>query len=208
MSRLDDTPELAEEVAKSELRPFLALHIDLNDPVHAFTGIGTINFNGADYLGIEGVATIDTATESTDSSASGVSATLNRVPAELRDDVHRQAQRGRLFELFIGALDEGYRNVIGWKRIWRGTLQSYEITDAGDSLTVKVGGETRAIDQRKPAIKRFTNEWQQRRHPGDRFFEYLPRMAEVQILWAKATQDSTSTPAGVGGAIVGAIGRR
>lgn len=208
MSRLSDTPALADEIAKPVLRPFMALHIDLDDPVHAFTGKGEINLNGSSYVGIEGVAALDAAQESTDGSASGVSATLFKVPSEMRDDVARQAQRGRLYELFVGALDETFRNVIGWKRIWRGSLQGYEITDAGDSLTVKASGETRAIDQRKPAIKRFTNEFQQRKHPGDRFFEYLPRMAEVQILWAKAKQDATSGDTAVAGALTSAVRSR
>lgn len=69
-----------------------------------------------------------------------------------------------------------------------GPAGAYEIVDGGDTLTVTAGGESRQIDQRRPSIKRFTNERQQRLHPGDRFFEYLPRMTEIPILWAKANQ--------------------
>lgn len=191
MSRLDDAPELAEEVARPQLRPFLAVHIDFPDPVFGFTGKGIINFDGQEWVGIAGIGAIDTIPETTDGSATGVSATLFQVPSEFRDDIADQAVRGCLYELFLGALSEDYKTVIGFKRIWRGTLQGYEITDAGTTISVKATGESRAIDQRRPAQKRFSDEWQQRKYPGDKFFEYLSRCAEIPILWAKARQDST-----------------
>lgn len=193
-----DAP-LAAEIAKPQLQPFIGLHIDLPDPVRAVTGNVTLQFAGAEWAAIGGIGTIDVITESTDGSANGVSATLLQVPSEFRDDVADQATRGCLYELYVGAVDVTFRTVIGIKRIWRGTLQGYDITDAGDTLSVKASGESRAIDQRRPAVKRFTDWWQQRKYPGDRFFEYVPAMAEISILWARAAQDATTVGGGAGG---------
>lgn len=190
MSRLDDAPALAAAIAERVVRPFLAVHIDFPDPVYAWTGIGTIAFDGQEWTGIHSVGSIDTIGEATDGSAAGVKATLFEVPANFRDDIADQAVRGCLYELFVGALDETYQEVIGVKSLWRGRLGSYEVTDGGETLTVTAGGESRQIDQRRPTIKRFTDEYQQRKYPGDRFFEYLPRMVEIPILWAKAEQSA------------------
>lgn len=181
---------LAEEIEKPELRPFLGLHIDLPDPVYAVTGNATIWYDGQEWTAIGGIGSIDTIGEGTDGSAVGVRATLYKVPAEFRDDIADQAVRGCNYELYIGALDATYREVIGFKKIWRGRLDSYDITDAGDSLTVTAGGESRMLDQRRPAIKRFTDFWQRKKYPGDRAFEYVSRMIEVPILWAKASQSA------------------
>ena len=183
-------PALTAEIEKPELRPFLGVHIDLPDPVFAVTGNATIAFGGETWTAIGGIGQIDTVGEATDGSAVGVKATLYQVPSEFRDDVAEQATRGCLYELFVGALDAGYQNVIGFKNIWKGRLDTYEIVDAGETITVSAGGESRMRDQRRPAIKRFTDMWQQRRHPGDRAFEYVSRMVEVPILWAKAQQDT------------------
>jgi hypothetical protein len=192
---------LAAEVDAPVVRPFLALRIELPDPVYVWTGSGILIFNDAEgnsrnWLGAGGVGAIDTIGESVDGSATGVRATLLDVPSEFRDDIADQAVRGVTFELYAGALNETYQQVDAYSLIWKGKLDDYKITDAGDTLTVEVVGESRAIDQRRPSIKRFTDEYQQRKYAGDKFFEYVPRMAEVPILWAQAEQSSAS----VGGA--------
>ena len=183
-------PALQAEIDKPELRPFLGLHIDLPDPVYAVTGNATIRYDNEDWTAIGGIGSIDTVGEGTDGSATGVKATLYQVPSEFRDDVADQAVRGVLYELYVGALGPEYRAVIGFKLIWKGRLDSYEIVDAGETITVSAGGESRMRDQRRPAIKRFTDWWQQRRYPGDRAFEYVARCVEIPILWAKATQSA------------------
>lgn len=186
----DLDPALQSEIEKPELRPFIGVHIDLPDPVYAVTGNATIAYAGNEWTAIGGVASIDTVGEGTDGSATGVKATLYQVPAEFRDDVADQAVRGCAYELYVGALDTAYREVIGFKKIWVGRLDSYDITDAGETITVSAGGESRMRDQRRPAIKRFTDWWQQRRYPGDLAFQYAAKMVEVPILWAKARQDA------------------
>lgn len=180
---------LQDAIEAPVVRPLMALHIDLPDPVYVWTGQGTIVFNGATWLGIGAVGAIDTIGESTEGSAVGVQATLYNVPSEFRDDLADQAVRGRLLEMFVGALNETYQQVDGFKLVWKGTLQEYTITDSGETLSVMVGGESRAIDQRRPSIKRFTSEYQQRQYPGDLSLEYVPKVVELSILWAKARQD-------------------
>ncbi|MGJ0236989.1 hypothetical protein ACQEPB_00510 [Novosphingobium fluoreni] len=187
----DLPPALVSEIDKPLLKPFMALAIALDDPVAVWTGTGTLIFDDREWIGIGGVGSIDVINEGTDGAATGVRATLNQVPSEFRDDVADQAQRGALYELWVGALNESWQQVAGVKLLWKGTLQSYEVMDAGETLTVTVGGESRAIDQRRPSIKVNTNEWQQRRFPGDRVFEYAPRVTEINVMWAKAKQDAT-----------------
>ena len=191
MSGLRDLPPaLQGEIEKPELRPFLGVHIDLPDPVFAVTGNASITYGGETWTAIGGLGQIDTVGEATDGSSVGVKATLYQVPAEFRDDVADQATRGCLYELFVGALDAAYREVIGFKLIWKGRLDTYEIVDGGETITVSAGGESRMRDQRRPAIRRFTNWWQQRRYPGDLAFQYVSKMVEVPILWAKAKQSA------------------
>lgn len=191
MSGLRDLdPNLQVEIEKPELRPFLGVHIDLPDPVYAVTGNATITYGGETWSAIGGLGQIDTVGEGTDGSAVGVKATLYQIPSEFRDDIADQATRGCLYELYVGALDPTYREVVGFKAIWKGRLDTYEIVDAGDTITVTAGGESRMRDQRRPAIRRFTDWWQQRKYPGDRAFQYVSRMVEVPILWAKSKQDA------------------
>ncbi|WP_288016454.1 hypothetical protein [Microcystis phage Mae-JY04] len=183
------SPELEAELLETGIRPFMALFIDFPDPVRAFTGRGKMMLGGHEFLGIHGIASIDTIGETVSGSASGVRATLLAVPSEFAEDIADQAVRGCAYEMYAGAFDLDFQTVVGHQRIWKGTLQGYEILDEGSSITVTAIGESRQIDQRRPAVKRYTDEYQQRKFPGDRFFEYLPRLTEVPILWAKGRQD-------------------
>lgn len=208
MSR--EIPDALEgAIEEPVVNPFLAVYIDLPDIVRAWTGTGDIKFPDADdalqsWNGVGDLGAIDTIGEATDGSATGVRATLLNVPSEFRDDIADQAVRGVAFEVYVGALNETYQHVQAAALIWKGRLDKYDITDSGDMISVEVTGESRGIDKRRPAIKRFSNEWQQRHHVGDKFFEFLPQMVEIPILWAAASQNSTSTgsngggPAGIG----------
>jgi hypothetical protein len=194
---------LETEIEAPVVRPFLALRIELPDPVYVWTGQGTIQFADADsvtrtWLGAGGLGALDTVGEATDGSATGIRATLFEVPAEFRDDIAQQAVRGVLMEVYVGALNQTYQQVQATALMWKGRLDQYKITDGGNTLQVEVTGESRAIDQRRPAVKRFTNEYQQRNHPGDLFFQYVARMTEIPILWAKGEASGVGGGAGLG----------
>lgn len=199
---------LEDAIDEPVVRPFYALRIEFPDPLYAWTGSGTLIFPDADGLshdwqGTGTLGALDTVGESTDGSATGLRATLFDIPSEFASDIADQAVRGCLFEFYLGTLNETYQQVEDVVLVWKGRLDDYRITDAGSTLSVEVVGESRSIDQRRPAIKRFTDEWQQRKYPGDKFFEYVPQMTEVSILWAKASQSSAPVSGG-GGIGIGA----
>jgi hypothetical protein len=203
---------LEAEIDARALRPFVALFIDLPDTVRAWSGLRQLEF--ADSGGVTrqwtngaGLGALEAIGEATDGSATGMKATLFEAPGEMRDDVADQAVKGSAFEVYVGAVKPSFAEVEGdgeveaVKLVWKGRTDDYRITDAGAVLSVEVSAESRAIDQRRPAIKRFTDEWQKRHHPGCRFFEYVSQLAEVPILWAQAEQKAAvaSGPGGAGG---------
>lgn len=198
MSR-DIPGDLATAIDAPVVRPFLAVFIDLPDPVRAWTGIGMLTFEGHDYIGAGGVGSIDTVGESTDGSAVGIKVGLYQIPSDFREDIADQAMRGATFEVYVGSVDQNFTTVDAVQMIWRGRVDQYTITDAGTGINVEITGESRAIDQRRPTIRRFTDEWQKRRYPTDRFFEYLPQMSEVSVMWAAADQTAPSGGGGGGG---------
>lgn len=204
MSR-DLPPELSSAIAQPVVRPFLALNIELPDPVRVFTGTGVIVFNGLEFVGAGELGAVDTIGEASDGSAVGIRAMLYQVPADFRDDIAEQALRGAPFEVYVGAFDETFQTVEAFKLIWRGRTDTFKITDGGDTISVEITGESRLRDQGRPSIKRFTDEWHQRNHPGDLFFQYVSQMAEVQILWAQAEQSPSG--GGVGGGFGGRFSR-
>lgn len=191
-------PALAAEIAKDVVKPFFAVSIALPDPVFIWTGTGGIKFADEDWVGIGGVdsagnavviGALETIGEGTDGSATGVKVTLVGIPSEHREHLEQQAVRGAEFRVYIGALNETRQIVQAYKLLTKAKLDSYQIVD-GTDLSVIVTGESRMLDQRRPSIKRYTDAAQQRKYPGDRFFEYMPQLPSIPILWAKAKQDA------------------
>jgi hypothetical protein len=198
---------LSDAIDEPVVRPALAVRIETPDPVYVWTGAGIVTFddadgNSRDWLGTGGLGSIDTIGESTDGSATGIKVALYDIPAEFRADIADQAVRGVTFEVYVFALNETYQEIVATKLIWKGRLDDYKITDGGATISVEVSGESRAIDQRRPSIKRFTDEYQERKHPGDRFFEMVSQMTEISILWA---QDEGGKM-GVGGGVTTSVG--
>lgn len=192
------SPELQAEIEKDVVRPFFAVGIEFPDPVFIWTGIGDVSFAGEEWIGIGGVdgdgnaaciGSLDTIGEGTDGSATGIKVTIVGISPEHREHLEAQALRGSQFRVYFGALNETRQIVQAYKLLTRARLDSYQIVD-GDTLSVIVTGESRMIDQRRPAIKRYTDAYQQRKYPGDRFFEYMPQLPSIPILWAKARQDA------------------
>jgi hypothetical protein len=194
---------LETAVDEPVVRPFSVLLIDLPDPVYVFSGLGQLVFDDAD----------------------GVTAGMDRRGQDRRDrhgrrddgrqrdrdpsdpvrcaepsfattsTTDQQAVRGVKFDYGIGVFNETFSSVdaVAWLHRYR--LDQYKITDAGATLSVEVTGESRSIDQRRPAIKRFTDEYQQRMHPGDRFFEYVPQMSRCRSCGTKAEQSARRSAA-------------
>jgi hypothetical protein len=200
----DLDPTLEAAIEEPVVRPFFAFRIELPDPVTVWTGSGTLTFDDSDgdpreWLGAGTLGSFEPIGESSDGSATGIRLSLRQIPLELADDIADQAARGVLMEVYVGTLNETMQTVDAVHLLQKYRLDEYKVFDAGTSLTVEIAGESRAIDKMRPAIKRFTDEEQQRRHPGDRALEYLPQMAEVPILWAQAEQKGGGVGGGGGG---------
>lgn len=192
------SPALQAEIEKDVVKPFFAVSIAFPDPVFIWTGIGTVKFADEEWIGIGGVdadgnavciGSLDTIGEGTDGAATGVKVTLVGIPGEHREHIEAQAVRGAEFRVYIGALNETRQIVQAYKLLTKAKLDSYQIVD-GETLSVIVTGESRMLDQRRPSIKRYTDSYQQSKYPGDRFFEYMPQLPSIPILWAKARQDA------------------
>jgi hypothetical protein len=205
-------PALSAEIDKPVIKPFFAVRIELPEPVYGWTGVGYITFADADgdphsWAGIGDFGGIDSVGESSDGSATGMRVTLLNVPAEFRDDIGEQVERGALFEVYFGTLNETWQQVVATQLIWKGRLDDYRIVDAGDTISVEVTGESRSIDQRRPAVNRLTHEAQQRRSPTDLGVQYRSQVATIPILWAQAEPKGGGASGGVAGGFAGSSGR-
>jgi hypothetical protein len=174
---------LRDEIEAPELRPFFAVSIDLPDPVYAWSGVGEITFDGKTFDGVGSLGGISAISEQADGTASGISLTLSGIDPEFTQYLINQPYRGAHTAVYVGALDAGFAEVVAWKRLSTWRLNAVSIVDDESGMTITVECEGAFIDQTRARVRRFTNEEQQRRYPGDKFFEYMAAMQEVRVIW-------------------------
>lgn len=184
MTRLSDA-SLVAEIVKPVLYPFFALHVDLPDPVYAWSGIGTITFEGHEWLGVGAFGSFGALEEVGDGTAGQMSFTLSGIEPSFYEYLIEQPYRNALSELWVGALNESMTQVIaGPEMLFRGRLVASDLTD-GDQLAIQITVERSSRDQTRQRVRRYTDAEQQRRYPGDKFFEYQAQMQSVQVLWGR-----------------------
>lgn len=181
----DISAALVAETAKPALYPFCAFHLDLPDPVYVWSGVGTITFNGQVWDGVGSFGGFGALEEMSDGTASQMSFNLSGIDPTFYEYLIEQPYRGVLAELWLGALNETMTSVIAGPDIfYRGRLVAADLTD-GDQLTIAVTVERSSRDQTRQRVRRYTDAEQQRRYPGDKFFEYQAQMQSVQVLWGR-----------------------
>lgn len=175
--------QLQNEIEAPELRPFFAVSIALPDPVYAWSGIGEITFDGKTFDGVGSLGGVSAISEQADGTASGLSLSLSGIDPDFTQYLIEQPYRGAQVDLYIGTLNEGFSEVASWKRLSRWRLNAVSVVEDESGLQVNVECEGAFIDQARARVRRFTNEEQQRRYPGDKFFEYMAAMQEVRVIW-------------------------
>lgn len=181
-----DLGDLATEITQPVLRPFWALHLALPDVVRCWTGVGTLTFLGQQWDGIGSFGGISGLSEGSDGTANKISFSLSGVDQTFYQYLVEQPYRGARIELYCGALDEAYQQVVAVKTdpIYAGSLTEVTLTD-GEAIQIDISCERASRDQMRQRVRRYTNEEQQRLHPGDMFFEYQAQMQSVQVIWGK-----------------------
>lgn len=177
---------LGSEIVKTDLRLAWCLYIGLPEEVHAWTGIGTLSFLGQQWSGIGALGSISGLSESTDGSPAKMQFSLSGIDPNLYDYLVEQPYRGAEVKLYAIAVDAAFLSVVAARTdpLFSGTLTEVTLID-GSQISIQIGVEDDDYDQMRQRVRRDTSEEQQRRHPGDLFFEYKAQMANIREVWGK-----------------------
>lgn len=171
-----------------------------------WTGYGTIEFDGNEYIGSGNLIGISPVKETQEVEAEGIVCTLSGVPSTLVALALGEPARGRPFRLYLGSatsrryiatetapgvvLTEGGDGILlenqlvdSPYRIFSGQMDNMEITASGSTFTIRLSVENALIIGRRNKIRRYTNEDQQKRYPGDKGLEFINQLQDKEIVW-------------------------
>lgn len=178
------TTDVAAALSGDVLRPAIFFEGEFKtEPVRVWSGTGTVLWDGKEWLGAAGFLGIAEIEETTNVVASGTSVSFSGIPLDMLKVAIDEAQQGAAGTIYLAFLNEQYQVINSWLQVFRGRLDVPEIVEDGQTATITITYESRLIDLKVPREWRYTHENQQVLAPGDKGFEYITSIQNMDIQW-------------------------
>lgn len=177
-------------------RPVFLVFLDWpGDPVYAWTGYGSISWDGHTWVGTGQQGTISEIGESSNLRANGVKLTLSGIPSDLVSKAVANDSQGQVARIWLGCLLKDGTFAADPYLVFDGVIDMCPIEDSGKEATITVQLEKELIDRRLNN-RRYTHEDQQIDYPGDMGFEFVAGLADKEITWGTKSMAAAGLPAG------------
>ncbi len=177
----------AKTASKAEVvTPVILVDLDFSGgAVRANSSPYTISYDGDDFLGVGNLGGISQMEEGVDMKARGISLTLSGIPTELVATALDEDYQGRDCKIWLAFLDSDHQLISDPVQLgpWRMDVMNVKM---GTTATIQVTAESRMADWDRARVRRYTNDDQQDRFPGDKGFDYVAAVAEKEIVWGRA----------------------
>jgi hypothetical protein len=180
------TAALEAETLAGALRPVLFCEIETAAGTsRAWTGYGTIQWNGESWTGLGHLAGVAGIAETGDVQAAGVTLTLSGVPQALLGLVLADVRQGKPVRIWLGAISEAGAVVADPYLVFSGRFDTATVDEGAESATIAVAAESRLIDLERPRARRYTPEDQAIDYPGDKGLDYVASLQDAAVIWGK-----------------------
>ena len=154
-------------------------------PVRLWTGYGERIWNGQTWHGGGNLLSVSAIEETNGVTANGVSVSLSGIPLDMITLAINEARQGAAGRIWIGFCDANWDLVATPELLFAGLLDVPQISDSGDSALITISYESQLIDLQRPREFRYTHESQQVLQPGDRGFEFVTSIQDINLKWAR-----------------------
>lgn len=182
------TPEQIDILSQTTVRMDLLVKMEFKtETAYVWNGNTELHVGGNVWLPMHGRGQIDGINISSGSEASNVSLSLSGIPDNRLDllalalDETADADQ-QLVTIYIQLFDDNWQPVGNPIGIWWGFMQPPRVTRSpmgmadGAVQSVSVTAENAFFNRSRPPYGRYTDRDQQRRHPGDKFFQFTPSL--------------------------------
>lgn len=204
LSQRDLTALMQAELRAGVVRPLIFVEAEFRSgPVRMWTGYGEISWDGKTWSGAadsEGklIGSISPLPETSRLEAQGIILTLSGIPNDMIDLAINETRQGKPARIWLGFLDASFSVINTPYRMFRGRMDVPTVEEGAATSIITITCENLLVDGKRPRERRYTDEDQQSRFPGDRFFEYQAITQLWNGVWGKATPGVGSS-SGTGG---------
>lgn len=199
--------EIASEFSGNYVYPIIMIEMFFDEAtLRMFTGYGMMEFGGEDYYGMGNFIGISPIEETQETSARGVTVSLNGIPSSLISVVLTSRSRGRQFRMYLSyintkqsvAVEDGSgvvltesgdrvlleNQVVGNPyRIFSGIMDVIEFDDAGQEAFIRMSVENALIIGQRPKLRRYTKEDQRKIFPSDKGLDLINSLQDKEVVW-------------------------
>lgn len=160
----------------------LAAEIDFPSGVtRVHTGTGVVIIDGKTFLGVGTLGDVGSVTEENSTSSSTMSMALSGLDMSIVGETLNEECVGRTVIAYLAVMNE-QGQVASANVLFEGFITDTAMeAGSNNALSYVIANIFERWSMGLP--DRYTDESQQRLYPGDRFFRYVPQMAERSIYW-------------------------
>ena len=164
------------------IEPVLLAKFDLDEPAYFHTGLGTITYDGNDYVGVGNLAGIGNARESELVGPRPFTVSLSGLDFNAVSKAKDSASYGDVVTIYYGYRQSDgtvYSDPIVWTK---GKIERVDISQGEEStISVTIDHDVNVLNEKDGS--RFTDEDQQDTYSGDEFFKFLHDMPTKVLQW-------------------------
>lgn len=178
------SPAIAAASVAGHVRAVLFVEFQFASGTQRYcTASYTMSWLGQEWVGLGSLADVEEIRETDQLVATGVRFTLSGIPSAIVAMALGEDIQGRRCRAWYAFLDENYQVIDMPPLEFEGRVDVPAIIDGGSSGQIVITVESRLADFARPNVRRYNDADQQAQHPGDRFFEFMPQMVEMEIVW-------------------------
>ncbi len=189
----DLTPEMIAECESGGILPIIIAELAFDSgTLYMWSGIGTLYWNGNDYMGGGNLIAVSSIEETQKLEAKGIVVSLSGIPTTLISVALSERTRGRAFRMWLAASDDQPDSVGDISpdnliftpyRIFTGLMDVMEWGDDGKTGTIRLSVESSMLLGQRSKIQRYTSEDQKKLYPADEGLDLIPQLQDKEVVW-------------------------
>jgi hypothetical protein len=169
----------------SVVRPAFLIEASFDSgTLRMWNGSYTLSYDGNDWLGAGTLLAVGDVGDSSDTQATNFTASITGVPLEMLAIALGENYQGREIKLILATLDDSGK-VIDAFTPFIGKMDVMTIQEEATTATIAISCESEFIRMLKPKVRRLTSAHQKARYSGDKFFDYVPSLANKTFEWGR-----------------------
>lgn len=178
----DLAPNFAAAAASAEITPAIMVSLDFEgQPLHAWTGLGPLDYAGKTYLGMGALAEVEAIEEYSEIRAGSVGLRLTHVPNSQISQVKDLVFKRRSAEIWLVLFEGDSLDLVGVELLLRGSMDTLELARSPESstLTLTVVNELARLRMEWGSL--YTDPHQRAMYANDTGLRFVASMQDLTI---------------------------